>query len=204
MSKFKVGDRVRILSDAIVSTTHKTVAEYFNIKSAVGLIATIGKLSATVSNRFLIYDLPLECYGSGDLCWSYRENQLELVDNTAKQDFLAQHTKAIGDAYWESADSRHLSKDGKLFQFIKEAQESTHQDMVNNPAHYTAFPIELKNWNFAVMQTIKDPIYCAYFKTMSEYLHRAHLKNGLEDIKKLLFWGNELVKHVEDGKVEIK
>ena len=42
------------------------------------------------------------------------------------------------------------------------------------------------------------------YTTMSEYLHRAHLKNGLEDIKKLLFWGNELVKHVEDGKVEVR
>ena len=83
-------------------------------------------------------------------------------------------------------------------------KQTTSQDMVNHPAHYTAFPMELKDWHFAVMQTIKDPIYCAYFKTMSEYLHRAHLKNGLEDIKKLLFWGNELVKHVEDGKVEVK
>jgi len=80
----------------------------------------------------------------------------------------------------------------------------TSKDVVNHPTHYTQFPMELKDWNFAVMQTITDPIYCAYFKTMSEYLHRAHLKNGVEDIKKLVFWGNELIKHIENGKVEVK
>ena len=169
MSKFKVGDKVRILSDAIVHNEACTVVDYYKVKSAVGLIATIGKHSETLSNRFLLYGLPLECYVRGDSCWwCYREDQLELVEDCSTD------------------------------------KQTAPQDMVNHPAHYTAFPMELKDWNFGVMQTIQDPIYCAYFKTMSEYLHRAHLKNGLEDIKKLLFWGNELVKHVEDGKVEVK
>ena len=149
MSKFKVGDRVRILSDA----------RYYK---------------PTPINEHT---------------WGYTKNQLELVDEDESLDK-------------DSAEDFSQVKNSSDFVFPTSADKS--QDMVNHPAHYTAFPIELKDWHFAVMQTIKDPIYCAYFKTMSEYLHRAHLKNGLEDIKKLLFWGNELVKHVEDGKVEVK
>ena len=187
MNKFKVGDRVRILSDARVYAEARTVVDCYKVKSAVGLIATIGKPSVTESNRFLIYDLPLECYGQGDLFWSYREDQLELVTDPELPTVESITVK--------------VEIDGEG---VNRIMGSDKADMVNHPAHYTSFPMELKNWNFGVMQTIKDPIYCAYFKTMSEYLHRAHLKNGLEDIKKLLFWGNELVKHVEDGKVEVK
>lgn len=195
MSKFKVGDRVRILSDARYSFK-RTVIEEDEIKSAVGLVATISNIVVWNGDIIYdIYDLPSKCYIHNLPFWGYKEDQLELVDdNTARQDFIAQNIKAFDAAYLEGENGRILPK----------SSNDNPQDMVNHPAHYTSFPMELKDWNFAVMQTIKDPIYCAYFKTMSEYLHRAHLKNGLEDIKKLLFWGNELVKHVEDGKVEVK
>lgn len=160
MSKFKVGDKVRILSDA----------KYYK---------------PTPVNEHT---------------WGYTKNQLELVEDESSNDIAEEFDQVVRGSL--KTEITRMQAEEKLVQALIGANKS--QDMVNHPAHYTAFPIELKDWHFAVMQTIKDPIYCAYFKTMSEYLHRAHLKNGLEDIKKLLFWGNELVKHVEDGKVEVK
>lgn len=83
-------------------------------------------------------------------------------------------------------------------------QNINKQDMVNHPPHYTLFPMELKEWNFAVMDTIEDQHWAAYFKTVSEYLHRAHLKNGIEDIQKAIFWLNDAVQKFEQCKMEIK
>ena len=160
MSKFKVGDKVRILSDA----------KYYK---------------PTPVNEHT---------------WGYTKNQLELVEDESSNDIAEEFDQVVRGSL--KTEITRMQAEEKLVQVLIGANKS--QDMVNHPAHYTAYPLETKDWNFAVMQTIKDPIYCAYFKTMSEYLHRAHLKNGLEDIKKLLFWGNELVKHVEDGKVEVR
>ena len=77
-------------------------------------------------------------------------------------------------------------------------------DMVNHPPHYTQFPIELKDWNFAVIDTIQDKHWAAYFKTVSEYLHRAHFKNGLEDVEKAIFWLQEAVNKAKEGKFNVK
>lgn len=77
-------------------------------------------------------------------------------------------------------------------------------DMVNNPPHYNQFPMELKDWNFAVIETIKDKHYAAYFKTVSEYLHRAHLKNGVEDLEKAVFWLQDCIEHVKNKQMEVK
>lgn len=185
--KFKVGDKVRILSDAkAILHDGKTVVDVYKVESAVGCI---GIICNEFMHAYSVEGLPDVCYeyklvGKGRWGrWNYEEDQLELVN--AK---IVITPESLNEA---------------LMEFDKYVSEEN-ADMVNHPAHYTSFPMELKDWNFGVMQTIQDPIYCAYFKTMSEYLHRAHLKNGLEDIKKLLFWGNELVKHAEDGKVEVK
>lgn len=77
-------------------------------------------------------------------------------------------------------------------------------DMVNNPPHYTLFPIELKDWNFEVIKTIHDKHYAAYFKTISEYIHRAHLKNGVQDLEKAVFWLQDCISKIKNGKMEIK
>lgn len=65
-------------------------------------------------------------------------------------------------------------------QFISKPEPSK-TDMVNNPPHYNQFPLELKDWNFAVIdKTITDKHWASYFKTCSEYIHRAALKNGVD------------------------
>jgi hypothetical protein len=77
-------------------------------------------------------------------------------------------------------------------------------DNVEKPLHYNQYIVEVADLNDSILKTIHNPQYAGYFKTMSEYLLRAHLKNGLEDLKKLQWWLNRLIDQAIDGSVEIK
>lgn len=93
---------------------------------------------------------------------------------------------------------------GDLTDEVDNPKKNQSSDMVNHPPHYTLFPMELKDWNFEVIKTIQDKHYATYFKTISEYIHRAHLKNGVEDLEKAVFWLQDCINHVKDNKIEIK
>ena len=77
-------------------------------------------------------------------------------------------------------------------------------DPVNKPAHYNAYCVEVADLNDSILETITNPTYAAYFKTMSEYLLRAHLKNGIQDLEKLNWWLSRCIKMQREGKLEIK
>jgi len=70
MSKFKVGDRVKILSDDRSVITQ-------GVKSAIGEIGVVNSTSGC--RLYYVKDLPQECYVEGSFTWCYCENQLELV-----------------------------------------------------------------------------------------------------------------------------
>jgi len=70
---FKIGDKVRILSDALCNN-RETVLEHYNVKSAIG---DIGKITKIYRDGDLQVDgLSSEC-GS---IWRYKPEQLELVN----------------------------------------------------------------------------------------------------------------------------
>lgn len=77
-------------------------------------------------------------------------------------------------------------------------------DAVNNPEHYNQYLVPVVEMTDSVLATIKDPVYAAYFKTIYEYVSRAHLKNGAEDIKKAQWWLNRLVDKIDAGEATVK
>lgn len=84
--KYKVGDKVRILSDARIYPTGEDVVKAFNVKSAIGLTAEISKIYDNNTAPYLL-ELPEACRTdlsqSGNCILSdgfwYKEEQLELV-----------------------------------------------------------------------------------------------------------------------------
>lgn len=74
------------------------------------------------------------------------------------------------------------------------------KDMVNHPAHY-AGAIECKD---AIREATKDyrgwAAKCA--GDVIKYIWRAHRKNGLEDLRKALWYMNELVIEEEKNGAE--
>lgn len=82
--------------------------------------------------------------------------------------------------------------------------EQKEPDAVNNPNHYTQYAVEVVDMTDSILATIKDPLYAAYFKTIYEYISRAHLKNGTEDIKKAQWWLNRLINKIDAGEVAVK
>jgi len=76
-SKFKVGDRVKILSDDRSVITQ-------GVKSAIGEIGVVDEVTEDII--YEVKDLPQECYVEGSFTWYYCENQLELVDSNKKWD----------------------------------------------------------------------------------------------------------------------
>lgn len=77
-------------------------------------------------------------------------------------------------------------------------------DPVNNPGHYNQYKIPVVDMTDSILATIKDPVYAAYFKTIYEYLSRAHLKNGAEDIKKAQWWLNRLIAKIDNSEAQVK
>lgn len=84
----------------------------------------------------------------------------------------------------------------------KTEQQAT--DAVNNPGHYNAYIVPVVEMTDSVLATIKDPVYAAYFKTIYEYISRAHLKNGAEDIKKAQWWLDRLITKIDAGEAMVK
>lgn len=82
--------------------------------------------------------------------------------------------------------------------------EQKEADAVNNPNHYTQYAVEVVDMTDSILATIKDPIYAAYFKTIYEYISRAHLKNGAEDIKKAQWWLDRLITKIDAGEAMVK
>lgn len=93
--KFKVGDKVKILSDAIGSSVSVLMEKHAFSKpkkSAIGKIGTIKSIGEgfTELYQFEVIDLPKKCY-SKDISrqsWFYREDQLELVKDQPKIDMV--------------------------------------------------------------------------------------------------------------------
>lgn len=84
------------------------------------------------------------------------------------------------------------------------SHETTLTDAVNNPGHYNQYLVPVADMTDSILATIKDPIYAAYFKTIYEYISRAHLKNGAEDIRKAQWWLNRLVGKIDAEEVAVK
>ena len=80
MSKFKIGDKVRILSDAKkLFRNGRTVVDVYKVKSAVGCI---GNICNDMHSCYFVKDLPDARYDNaprGTGRWAYDEDQLELV-----------------------------------------------------------------------------------------------------------------------------
>jgi len=76
---FKVGDRVRILSDAIDTVNKVTVVKSHNVKSAIGCIGIIVE-GRTNTSKLRVAELPNECYSDYFCSWYYRDDQLELIE----------------------------------------------------------------------------------------------------------------------------
>ncbi len=96
---------------------------------------------------------------------------------------------------------------------LKEDQESyiqaiqakyPEEDVVNNPKHYSLFPeydIEVRDLMILLANQLDDKGYSGilisdYIQAM-QYLLRWHNKNGIEDVKKSLFYLNKIVEQLE-------
>lgn len=106
--------------------------------------------------------------------------------------------------YYYESDLLEYNLNNDHNQELNTQSNNNKVDMVNSPPHYTQFPMQLKDWNFAVIETMKDKHWAAYFKTVSEYLHRAHLKNGVQDLEKAIFWLQDAVDRIKNNQFEVK
>jgi transcription antitermination factor NusG len=78
---FKVGDKVKILSDAYVKLTNQTVVKEYGVKSAIGKYGVISFIP--FSDELFVTDLPKKCYTKKNPIanvWSFKPDQLEKVD----------------------------------------------------------------------------------------------------------------------------
>lgn len=78
---------------------------------------------------------------------------------------------------------------------VEENSEDVNPDPVNRPAHYTSGGIECIDAMHAAfgVEAVKDFCLCNAFK----YLWRHRNKNGVEDLKKALWYLNRLIREME-------
>jgi hypothetical protein len=65
------------------------------------------------------------------------------------------------------------------------------KDMVNHPAHYTQGKVE-------VIDFIEDQNLCYHAGNVIKYVSRYRHKNGIEDLKKAVWYLNRLIKLEEN------
>lgn len=70
-------------------------------------------------------------------------------------------------------------------------------DMVHKPKHYTQGKYESIDVILDVIQFL-PPVEAALMFNVLKYLHRYHLKNGLEDIEKSRWYLRKLAKYVKE------
>lgn len=76
MNKYKIGDKVRILSDAKLGTS--TVTKELHCCSAIGAIGTIDSVH---KEGVRVKDLYRGCYDNFATSWLYTYDQVELIEN---------------------------------------------------------------------------------------------------------------------------
>tara|TARA_R110000772_G_scaffold64044_1_gene143209 strand:- start:136 stop:387 length:252 start_codon:yes stop_codon:yes gene_type:complete len=79
----------------------------------------------------------------------------------------------------------------------KEMVSDFDSDMVNHPPHYGTGSIECIDY---IEDFLTEEEYIGYLRgNIAKYLHRWRYKNGIEDLKKAQWYGNRLMKVVEDA-----
>lgn len=144
-------------------------------------------------------------YMAGGVKHTYRIKRIEGCDNSMSEHVASADDIELGAYVWFSDAKQACNEHNDKLATEDKPAVSESNDVVNNPQHYTQFPIELKDWNFGVVKdTITNKHWAMYFKTCSEYLHRAALKNGVKDLEKCVFWLNEAIARAKSGEIEIK
>ena len=114
--------------------------------------------------------------------------------------FVQDHTSE-DPHYWDDTDSREVTEqeflDIVLERATKNKDDSEVADMVEHPKHYTSGDIECIN---AIKASMSKEAYKGFLKgQILKYSWRYENKfNPLEDIKKLLWYGNKLKEELED------
>lgn len=91
----------------------------------------------------------------------------------------------------------------------KEEKENTEFDSVNRPKHYLLFPeynIEVRDLMLKLAKDLDSKnfnglLISDYIQAM-QYLLRWHNKNGVEDIKKALWYLNKIVESLESEDIK--
>lgn len=76
--------------------------------------------------------------------------------------------------------------------------EDYESDMVNHPNHYTNGNIEVIDYINDVCSGIEDGYQAYVVGNVIKYVSRAHLKNGVEDLKKAKWYLSDLIDRLEN------
>lgn len=128
-------------------------------------------------------------------------NDIELVDIAQS---LSEYISAV-DKKYEHTDVKNHCNETKEHADSDNVHYSTHYDNVNKPKHYMLWPeysIEVRDLMKLLAEQLDEKNYSGllisdYIQAM-QYMLRWHNKNGVEDIKKSVWYLNKMLEQLGD------
>ena len=78
---------------------------------------------------------------------------------------------------------------------IEETEGYEPYDKVEKPMHYTAGSIETIDYIQSITEQVYNGFEAVCIANVIKYVSRQHLKNGVEDIKKAIWYLNKLIEY---------